>query len=75
VGSNSIILEGSIIEEGSVIGPNSVVPPGRIIPAHQLWAGNPVQYVRDISKAEITNINNVVRFDMRVIYTYIIYHL
>ena len=53
IGHGSAILEGTIIEEGSVILPNSVVPPGRIIPSHQVWGGNPVQYVRDLKPGEV----------------------
>jgi len=53
VGFKSIILEGSRLERGCVIGPNSVVPPGRLIPAGTYWAGNPVEYVRDLTEQEI----------------------
>jgi carbonic anhydrase/acetyltransferase-like protein (isoleucine patch superfamily) len=53
IGDRSVILEGSKIGEGSAIGPNSVVPPGRVIPEHQLWAGNPVRFVRDLTKSEM----------------------
>lgn len=56
IGHRSIVLEGARIEAGSVIGPNSVVPPGRIIPTHQLWAGNPVEYIRDLTKPELTQL-------------------
>jgi len=35
-----------------MLGPNSVVPPGRFIPTGQLWAGNPVQFVRNLTGAE-----------------------
>ena len=35
-----------------MIGPNSVVPPGRFIPSGQLWAGNPVQFVRNLTGPE-----------------------
>lgn len=49
VGSNSVILEGSRLERGSMIAPNSVVPPGRLIPSKQLWGGNPVKYIRDLT--------------------------
>jgi len=48
-----VILEGAKIEKGSAIGPNSVVPPGRLIPSGQLWAGNPVEYIRDLTKSEL----------------------
>lgn len=48
-------MEGAKIERGAVIAPNSVVPPGRLIPSGQLWAGNPVEYVRDLEKSEIAS--------------------
>jgi carbonic anhydrase/acetyltransferase-like protein (isoleucine patch superfamily) len=53
VGHRSIVMEGAKLEDGCAIGPNSVVPPGRIIPSNQLWAGNPVQYIRDLEKVVI----------------------
>ena len=40
------------IEAGAQLAPGSVVPPGRLIPAKQLWAGNPVEYVKDLDIAE-----------------------
>lgn len=61
VGFKTVILEGSRLEKGCAIGPNSVVPPGRIIPAGQLWAGNPVEYVRDLEKSEIHSTNNYIK--------------
>ena len=48
VGAGSVILEGARLEKGCMLGPGSVVPPGRLIPSKQLWAGNPVRYVRDL---------------------------
>lgn len=53
VGYKSVVLEGAKLERGCIIGPNSVVPPGRLIPAGQVWAGNPVEYVRDVKKEEV----------------------
>ena len=35
-----------------MIAPGSVVPPGRLIPAGQLWAGNPVEYVKHLDIGE-----------------------
>ena len=52
IGARSIVLEGCKIEKGAVIAPNSFVPPGRLIPAGQLWGGNPVEYIRDITESE-----------------------
>ena len=56
VGPRSVVCEGVKIGEFSVIGANSVVPPYRYIPAHQLWVGNPVRYVKDLSKQEMASV-------------------
>ena len=53
VGDKSVILEGARLEKGCMIAPGSVVPPGRLIPAKQLWAGNPVEYVKDLDIGEL----------------------
>jgi carbonic anhydrase/acetyltransferase-like protein (isoleucine patch superfamily) len=41
-------MEGSQLERGCVIAPNSTVPPGSRIPENTLWAGNPVQFVKNL---------------------------
>jgi carbonic anhydrase/acetyltransferase-like protein (isoleucine patch superfamily) len=53
VGDKCVILEGARLEKGSMLAPGSVVPPGRLIPAKQLWAGNPVEYVKDLNLGEV----------------------
>ena len=53
VGDKCVILEGARLEKGCMLAPGSVVPPGRLIPAKQLWAGNPVEYVRDLNLGEV----------------------
>lgn len=52
IGSNSVICEGAIVSKGSMIGPNSVIPPSRVIPAGQLWAGNPVKFIKEVERPE-----------------------
>ena len=52
IGDKVVILEGARIEKGAMIASGSVVPPGRLIPAKQLWAGNPVEYVKDLNVGE-----------------------
>ena len=52
IGDNVVILEGARIEFGAQIASGSVIPPGRLIPAKQLWAGNPVEYVKDLDIGE-----------------------
>jgi gamma-carbonic anhydrase len=53
IGDKCVILEGARIEKGAMLAPGSVVPPGRLIPAKQLWAGNPVEYVKDLDIGEV----------------------
>jgi len=52
VGARSFIGEGSVVERHAVVGPGSVVPPGSIVPSGQVWQGNPIAYVRDVTKDE-----------------------
>jgi len=53
VGDKCVILEGARLEKACMLAPGSVVPPGRLIPAKQLWAGNPVEYVKDLDIGEV----------------------
>lgn len=59
VGDRSILMEGSLVEHHSILAPGTVVTPGRLIPSGQLWAGNPARYVRDLTKDEKAEIQNV----------------
>lgn len=52
IGAGSVVMEGSIVEEGAWLEAGSVVPPGRCVPSNQVWAGNPVQYVREVTEDE-----------------------
>lgn len=53
IGANTIIGEGAKIEQGAIIAPNSYVPHGRLIPGKQLWGGNPVKFIRELTEEEI----------------------
>ena len=52
VGHNSVIQQGARLERGCEILPNSVVRAGSLIPAGQVWGGNPVTFVRNLSEKE-----------------------
>ncbi len=43
VGANSVILPGVIIGEGAIVSAMSLV--NKNIPAHEVWGGNPVNYL------------------------------
>lgn len=53
IGNNTVIGEGCKIEKGAAIAPNSFIPHGKRIPGGQLWGGNPVKYIRDLTDEEI----------------------
>lgn len=61
IGDNVLIGQGSIIQEGTVIQANSmvaagaVVLPGTFIKSGQLWAGNPAQFIRNVTDEEIAS--------------------
>ncbi|CAI2379399.1 unnamed protein product [Moneuplotes crassus] len=55
IGNRSYIGEGVVIERGAEIEANSIIPPGSLIPAGQLWGGNTVKYIRDLTQEEKWN--------------------
>jgi carbonic anhydrase/acetyltransferase-like protein (isoleucine patch superfamily) len=52
IGAGSVICEGALVEAGAIVGPGSVVPPGRRVPSGELWAGRPVEFVRELASAD-----------------------
>jgi len=52
VGVGASVESGAIIEQGAVVAAGSVVGSNVTIPAGQLWSGNPVAYLRDLTAAE-----------------------
>lgn len=70
IGAGATIMEGAVVESMAVVADGAVVHPGRRVPKGQvwifcscffsanleaqLWAGSPAQYVRDLSKGELS---------------------
>eukprot|EP00958_Prasinococcus_capsulatus_P021247 scaffold2871_cov381-Prasinococcus_capsulatus_cf.AAC.16 len=52
VGAGCVLMEGSMVEDHAIVADGSVLPPGRRIPAGELWAGNPANFVRKLTKDE-----------------------
>jgi len=53
IGAGAVINDGALVEEFSVVAEGAVVHPGRRIPGGQLWAGNPAEFVRNLTKDEM----------------------
>lgn len=52
IGMGTIIGNGVVIEKRAMIAMGSVVPPHTLIPKGQLWGGNPLRFLRDLTELE-----------------------
>lgn len=57
IGMNSTILDGAVIEENSMVAAGSVVRQGFVVPSKTLVAGVPAKIIRNLTDAEIEDIN------------------
>lgn len=53
IGAGAVINDGALVEEFAIVADGAVVHPGRRIPGGQLWAGNPAEFVRNLTKEEM----------------------
>ena len=65
IGINSVILNHAVIGKHSLIGAGSLIPEGKTIPDGVLALGSPAKVVRDLSQAEIDNLQNIANGYMR----------
>ena len=59
IGINSVVLNHAVIGRHSLIGAGSLIPEGKTIPDGVLALGSPAKVVRDLSQAEIANLQNI----------------
>jgi carbonic anhydrase/acetyltransferase-like protein (isoleucine patch superfamily) len=65
IGINSVILNHAVIGKHSLIGAGSLIAEGKTIPDGVLALGSPAKVVRDLSQAEIDNLQNIANGYMR----------
>ena len=65
IGINSVILNHAVIGKHSLIGAGSLIAEGKIVPDGVLAMGSPAKVVRDLSQAEIDNLQNIANGYMR----------
>ena len=65
VGIGSIILNHAVIGKHSLVGAGTLIPEGKIIPDGVLVLGSPGKVVRELSQAEIDNLQSIADGYMR----------
>ena len=65
IGIGSVILNRAVIGKHTLIGAGTLIPEGKIIPEGVLVLGSPGKVVRDLSQAEIDNLQNIADGYMR----------
>ena len=56
IGIGAIVLDGAVVEEKSMVAAGSVVKPNFIVPSGKLVAGVPAKVVRDLTEAELVDL-------------------
>lgn len=56
LGIGSIVLDGAVVEEKSIVAAGAVVKPNFIVPTGKLVAGVPAKVIRDLTQAEIDDL-------------------
>ena len=59
IGINSVVLNHAVIGKHSLIGAGSLIPEGKTIPDGVLALGSPAKVVRDLSQAEIDDLQDI----------------
>lgn len=58
IGIGAIVLDGAVVEEYSMVAAGAVVKPNFIVPKGKLVAGIPAKVVRDLTEAELNDLEN-----------------
>lgn len=53
VGMKACVLDGAIVESEAMVAAGALVTPNKVVKKHQLWAGSPARYMRDMTEDEI----------------------
>lgn len=57
IGIGAIVLDGAVVESNSMVAAGSLVKQNFVVPAGKLVAGVPAKVIRDLTEAEIKDIN------------------
>lgn len=53
IGMKTCVMDDAVVEEESMVAAGALVTSGKRVPRHQLWAGSPARYMRDLSPQEV----------------------
>lgn len=53
IGMKACIMDDAVVEEEAMVAAGALVTSGKRVPKHQLWAGSPAKYMRDLTAEEI----------------------
>jgi carbonic anhydrase/acetyltransferase-like protein (isoleucine patch superfamily) len=54
VGLGAVVMDGCEIESEAMLAAGALLTQGKRIPGHQLWAGRPAKYVRDLTEDDLS---------------------
>lgn len=53
IGMKACVMDDAVVEEEAMVAAGALVTSGKRVPKHQLWAGAPAKYMRDLTPEEI----------------------
>ena len=53
IGMKACVMDGAVVEDEAMVAAGALVTPNKRVPKHQLWAGSPARYMRDLTPQEI----------------------
>lgn len=53
IGMKACVMDDAIVEDEAMVAAGALVTSGKRVPKHQLWAGSPAKYMRDLTPEEI----------------------
>lgn len=53
IGMKACIMDDAVVEDEAMVAAGALVTSGKRVPKHQLWAGSPARYMRDLTPQEI----------------------
>ena len=57
IGMGAVVMDEAVVESQAMVAAGALVTPGKRIPARQLWAGRPARYVRDLTEAQLAEMD------------------